>query len=105
MKKKFPVACPLGVKTSITSSEVPAGTFATIGTLRTVPEALSNTWTVVVAIWVRVPPGNAPPLLVYKRTVTGCVPPAPVASSTPKETELTLYSAPPTKVPMLNALQ
>jgi hypothetical protein len=64
MKKKLPVACPFGVKTSITSSKVPAGTVATKGTLRTVPEALSNTWIVVVATWVRVPPGNAPSLLV-----------------------------------------
>jgi hypothetical protein len=63
MKKKLPVAWPLGVKTSITSS-APAGTDATIGTFKTVPEAVSSTWTVVVAIWVRVPAGNAPPLLV-----------------------------------------
>jgi len=64
MKKKLPVACPFGVKTSITNSDVPAGTVATMGTLKTVPEAVSRTWTVVVAICVRVPAGNAPPLLV-----------------------------------------
>jgi hypothetical protein len=64
MKKKLPVAWPLGVKTSITSSDVPTGTVATIGTVRTVPEAVSRTWIVVVAICVRVPPGNAPPALV-----------------------------------------
>ena len=104
MKKKLPVACPLGVKTSITSS-APAGTVAITGTFKMVPEALSSTWIVVVAICVRVPAGNAPPLLVYKRTVTGWVPPAPVASSTPKETPTTLYSDPGTNVAMLNALQ
>ena len=35
---------------------------------------------------------------------TGCVPPAPVASSTPKETAVTLYAA-TGEVAMLNALQ
>ena len=58
---------------------------------------------VVVPIWVS-EPGN--PLgkldVVYSRTVTGWV---TLAVSTPKETEVTEYSAPPVMEAMLNALQ
>ena len=85
---------------------VPAGTVATKGTLRTV-SVWSATWTVVVAIWVRVPVGNTPVVSVYRRTVTGCVVPVPAAFavSIPNETEVTLYCCEPVKVAMLNARQ
>ena len=72
----------------------------------TVPDSVFSTGTVVVAIWVS-EPGNPTGkfVVVYRRTVTGCVPPAPVAVSMPKEAEVMLYGCEPAKVAMLNALQ
>jgi len=106
MKNSLPAATPSGVKTSIISSVVPAGTVVTKGTVRTVPVALSITVAVVVARRVRVPVGNVPVVSVYRLTVTGCPAPAPsFAISTPNETEVTLYCWELTKAAMLNALQ
>ena len=70
---------------------VPAGTTAASGTLNTVL-VWSATFTVVVAIWVRVPPGNVPVVCVYRRTLIGWVVPVPaaLAVSIPNETEVTL---------------
>ena len=80
---------------------------AAIGTVKIVFDAVSGTFTVAVAIWVSDagnPVGNGCEL-VCSRTVTGWVPPAPVACSIPKETEVTLYWFEPTKEFMSNALQ
>jgi len=70
---------------------VPAGTIATNGTVSTVL-AWSDTFAVVVAICVRVPPGNVPVVWVYSRTLIGWVVPVPaaLAFSIPKETESTV---------------
>jgi hypothetical protein len=91
MKSRLPATVPSGVNTSITRVAF-AGTAAAIGTVKTVFEALSGTLTVAVAIWVSEPgnPFGKGWLLVCSRTVTGWVPPAPVACSIPKETEVTL---------------
>ena len=91
MKSRLPATVPSGVNTSITSCAL-AGTVAVIGTVKTVFDALSGTLTVAVAIWVSEPgqPVGKFWLLVCRRTVSGCVPPAPVACSIPKETEVTL---------------
>jgi hypothetical protein len=91
MKNECIAAWPLGVNTSMINSVVPGGTTATNGTFST-ELVWSATFTVVVAIWVRVPPGNVPVVCVYKRTVTGCVVPVPfaLAVSIPKSTEVTL---------------
>ena len=79
-----------------------AGTTAINGVFTTDPDCADVTLIVLVAIWVRVPPGNAPPLFVYSRTVTDWL---LLVEFTPKETEFTKYWPPPTKLPMLNALQ
>ena len=52
---------PSGVKSSITSSLVPAGTVAANGIVTTVPDCAFVTLTVPVAICVRVPPGKCSP--------------------------------------------
>lgn len=99
----MPTPCPSGVKSSITSWEVPAGTVAAKGVVTTVPDWAFVTLIVVVAIWVS-DPGNPAGkfVVVCRRTVTGWV---TLADSTPKETELTLYCTGPTNVPISNALQ
>ena len=91
MKNEWPAACPVGVNTSMINSVVPPGTTAAIGTLSTVL-VWTATFTVVVAICVRVPPGKVPVVCVCNRTVTGWVVPVPaaLAVSIPKETEVTL---------------
>jgi hypothetical protein len=57
MKSRLPEPVPSGVKTSITSWEVPTGTQANIGTETTVPESAAVTVTGAVPIRVR-EPGN-----------------------------------------------
>jgi hypothetical protein len=91
MKSRLPATVPSGVNTSITSRAL-AGTVAAIGTVKIVFEAVFGTLTVAVPIWVNEPgnPVGKGWLLVCRRTVIGCVPPAPVACSIPKETEVTL---------------
>jgi hypothetical protein len=91
MKNEWPAVCPSGEFTSMINWVVPAGTTATNGTFNTV-RVWSATATVVVAIWVRVPPGNVPVVCVYRRTLIGWVVPVPaaLAVSIPKETEVTL---------------
>jgi hypothetical protein len=64
MKKKLLDGLPSGTATSMTNSEVPAGTVVTNGTVTTVPPCALVTLADAIASIVRVPPGNAPPLCV-----------------------------------------
>jgi len=76
----------------MTSSCVPDGIVADNGAKTTVPDCACVMFKLLAPNKVSVPSGKLPPLLAYKRTVTGWV---WLADSTPKETEFTVDELPP----------
>ena len=63
--------CPLGVNTSATTVALLGTTTGTVNTALNVVNVKSGTLNVCVPTNVRVPPGKAAPVCVYKRTTTG----------------------------------